>query len=275
MNKLILFSKMLKERDVPGLIALAGELGVDGYDLCVRPGYPINPDNAASKLVEAVKAFREAGLDIPMVTANFDFLFPDHPAAEPLLSAMNQADVRLIKLGYYSFDPARQDYWIEVDRIRQGLTGWQKMGQRHNIRICYHTHCQRCMGLNAGTLAHLLRGFDPHYIGAYLDPCHLAVEGEEFAYAVAILKPYFSIIALKDVMIHRTPVNGHGSKTIQMVPAGEGLVDWTTVFSDLVRAQFAGPLSVHCEFKVPANRFLDSARREVMFFRKRMQEAWE
>lgn len=273
MNKLILFSKMVKDKDVPQLIALAKELGVDGYDLCVRPGYPINPDNAAAKLVEAVKMFRAAGLDIPMITGNFDLLFPDHPTAEPILSAMNQADVRLIKLGYYMFNPLKQDYWAEVDRIRKGLAGWQSLGQRYNVRICYHTHCQRCMGLNGGTLAHLLRGFDPHYIGAYLDPCHLAVEGEEFAYAVAIMKDYFSMIGLKDVMIQRAAVKGHGRKTIKMVPAGEGLVDWTAIFSDLARVRFSGPLSVHCEFEVPADRFVETVKTEVAFFRKMMQEA--
>ena len=40
--------------------------------------------------------------------------------------------------------------------------------------------------MNASALAHPLRGFDPRYVGAYLDPCHLCIEGEEFALALAI-----------------------------------------------------------------------------------------
>lgn len=45
--KLIMFSKMLKEKSPVELVTLAKEWGLDGYDLCVRPGYAVNPDNAA------------------------------------------------------------------------------------------------------------------------------------------------------------------------------------------------------------------------------------
>jgi len=183
--------------------------------------------------------------------------------------------VLLIKLGYFSFNPFTQDYWAEVDRIRKAFDGWQKLGRRHNVKICYHTHSSRCMGLNAGMLAHLLRDLDPHHIGAYLDPGHLTIEGEEFAFAVAIMKDYLSIVGLKDVLLRREEVNGHGRKVAAMVRAGEGMVDWTAVFADLARAGFDGPLSVHCEFEAPAAQFLAAVKREVQFFRKRIQEAYK
>ena len=72
--KTILFSKALKDRSVGELVELAQSLGIDGYDLCVRPGYAVNPDNAAAQLPEAAALFRRNGLDIPMVTGNFDVL---------------------------------------------------------------------------------------------------------------------------------------------------------------------------------------------------------
>ncbi|MCK5806238.1 MAG: xylose isomerase, partial [Lentisphaeria bacterium] len=70
----IMFSKMLKDRTVEQLADLAEGWGLGGYDLCVRPDYAVNPDNASEALPPAVKLFRERGLDIPMVTANFDLL---------------------------------------------------------------------------------------------------------------------------------------------------------------------------------------------------------
>ena len=48
--KLILFSKMLKDRSIDALADLAASLGIDGYDLAVRPGHPVNPDNVAAAL---------------------------------------------------------------------------------------------------------------------------------------------------------------------------------------------------------------------------------
>ena len=92
-----------------------------------------------------------------MVTANFDLLTADHPLAEPLLAAMDSADVRLLKLGYFRFDPATMDYWEQVDSVRQAFADWEKLTRAYNVKICYHTHSHYCMGLNAAALMHLLR----------------------------------------------------------------------------------------------------------------------
>lgn len=265
--KLIMFSKALKEKSPAELIALAKEWGLDGYDLCVRPGYPVSPDNAAEELPRVAGLFREAGLDIPMVTGNFDLLEPEHPTAEPILKAMDKANVRLLKLGYFRYDPLKQDYMAEVERIRAALARWERLARRYGVRICYHTHSDKCMGLNAASLAHLLAGFDPALIGAYMDPAHLAIEGEEFATAIGIIRPWLSLVAVKDVLLTRIVKNGHGALKRDWVVAGEGVVDWTAVFDCLRREQYAGPVSVHCEFHVAPEQFLPAAKREVAFFR--------
>ena len=154
-----------------------------------------------------------------------------------------------------------------MDRVRTALEGWQKLGQTHNVKICYHTHSNHCMGLNVGMLAHLLRGFDPDAIGAYLDPGHMAVEGEAFDVGAAMVRSHLSIIGAKDVLQERIERNNHGATRTKWVEAGEGMVDWTAILEELVRVEFDGPLSVHCEFKVSEEGFADAARREVSFFK--------
>jgi sugar phosphate isomerase/epimerase len=244
------------------------------FDLCVRPGYAVNPDNASEQLPQAVKQMEHAGLTIPMVTGNFDLLLPDHPTAEPILAAMDRAGVRLIKLGYFHFDPGTQDYWQEVDRIRSALDGWQTLARRYRVKICYHTHSHRCMGLNAAALAHLIQGFDPQHIGAYLDPGHMRAEGEEFRVGVAMVRPYLSIIGLKDFLLTRVEANGHGRAEAQVVPAGKGMVDWTAVFDTLYQSDFIGPLSVHCEYEVAGpQHFFDLLKAEVRFFKQYLEKA--
>lgn len=264
--KMIVFSKMFKSEPVAGLIKLAHDSGFEGYDLCVRPGYVVNPDNVTKALPEAVRQVRQAGLDIPMVTGDGDLLTADDPTAAPILAAMDKSDVRLIKLGYYRFDPLKQDYWTEVDRIRKAFDGWQALGRKYGVKICYHTHSHRCMGLNCAALAHLVRGFDPQYIGAYIDPGHMALEGEEFCVGAAMVRNHLSIVAVKDVNVGRQVKNGHGARTTHWVPAGEGIVDWTAVFGELARLKYNGPMTVHCEFEVPPEAFLETMRREVKFF---------
>ncbi|GAB4444476.1 MAG: hypothetical protein Kow00120_14180 [Anaerolineae bacterium] len=275
MREIIVFSKMLREKSVDELAGIAHEYGFEGYDLCVRPGYPVNPDNVGEALVQAARTLERAGLAIPMITGSLDLLTPDNPTAEPTLRAMDSANVRLLKLGYFRFDPVTQDYWAEVGKIRAALEGWAQLAQKYNVKICYHTHNDRCMGLNAAALAHLINGFDPRYIGAYLDPLHLVMEGEEFAFGLAMVQKYLSIVALKDVLKWREEKNGHGSVAFEVVPAGEGMVDWTAVFSDLHRVGYQGPLSMHCEYhQVPEAEFWRILKGEVAFFKHMRANTW-
>ena len=267
--RLIVFSKMLKEKSIAELVDLAQRHGYNGYDLAVRPGHPVNPDNAAQALPQAAAQMAQAGLQIGMVTANFDLLTADHPLAEPLLAAMDSADVRLLKLGYFRFDPATMDYWEQVDSVRRAFSDWEKLARAYNVKICYHTHSHYCMGLNAAALMHLLRDFDPAYLGAYLDPGHFAVDGEPFDFGLAMTRQHLSILSLKDVRIERAEKNGHGTAKTLWVAAGEGIVDWTAVFAELRRIRYDGFLSIHCEYELSdAEQWFDTFVREVAFFRK-------
>jgi sugar phosphate isomerase/epimerase len=114
---------------------------------------------------------------------------------------------------------------------------------------------------------HLIRGFDPRYIGAYIDPLHMTIEGEEFPVGVAMVKEYLSIVALKDILITREEINGHGRKAVEVVPSGEGMVDFSAVFSELKRVQYQGPLTVHCEFENAGDKLLGLIQHEITFFR--------
>ena len=267
--KLIVFSKMLQEKSVAELIDLAQRHGYDGYDLAVRPGHPVNPDNAATALPQAQAQMEQAGLQIGMVTGNFDLLTADHPLAEPLLAAMDSANVRLLKLGYFRFEPQTMDYWEQVENVRRAFAAWEKLASIYNVKICYHTHSHYCMGLNAAALMHLLRDFDPAYLGAYLDPGHFAVDGEPFDFGLAMAREHLSILSVKDVLVERVEKNGHGAAKALWVAAGEGIVDWTAVFGELRRIEYDGFLSIHCEYDIDDSEdWFDTFVREVAFFRK-------
>ena len=274
--KLIVFSKMLQEKSVAELIELAQQHGYDGYDLAVRPGHPVNPDNAATALPQAQTQMEQAGLQIGMVTGNFDLLTADHPLAEPLLAAMDSANVRLLKLGYFRFEPQTMDYWEQVDNVRRAFAAWEKLASIYNVKICYHTHSHYCMGLNAAALMHLLRDFDPAYLGAYLDPGHFAVDGEPFDFGLAMARQHLSILSVKDVLIKRVEKNGHGAANALWVAAGEGIVDWTAVFTELRRIEYDGFLSIHCEYDIDDGEdWFDTFVREVAFFRKMREKSEE
>ena len=103
--QLIMFTKHLAGLDVPLIIDALHSAGMDGADLCVRDGYPVNPGNVESALPAVAKKFAGAALKIPLVTAPGDFSRPDIDYAERLYAACAEAGVRHIKLGYWHWRP--------------------------------------------------------------------------------------------------------------------------------------------------------------------------
>jgi hypothetical protein len=87
----VYFTKTLRELDVKGLIAFCKEVGLDGLDLAVRPGYPVHPGNVGTALPEAVRACRDAGLTIGLVTASTDLTDPEGRPAQALFEACGRA----------------------------------------------------------------------------------------------------------------------------------------------------------------------------------------
>src|SRR5207245_2983794 len=75
--RFVYFTKTLQGLDVKGLVAFCKDVGLDGADLAVRPGYPVEPANAATALPAAAKAFRDAGLTVGLVTAPTDLTDPE------------------------------------------------------------------------------------------------------------------------------------------------------------------------------------------------------
>lgn len=255
--KIIHFSKIFPGADATELIRLAQITGAEGYDLAVRPGYAVQPDTV-EELPALVKTLRGAGLDVPMITAPGDFVSSQQELAPRFLKAMAQSEVPFLKLGYFKFDASR-DYWEAVDEARREFAGWEKLAREYSVTVCYHTHSGPCLGQNASSLAHLIRGFDPQYIGAYLDPCHLRLCGEEFDFAAAVVGEYLKIVSLKDVV---TPPR-------KVVPGGEGYVKWDEVFGVLKARQFAGPLTVHSEYQLPEGEAaLQVVAKEIAYFKE-------
>lgn len=275
--KFILFTKMLKNHNMAQLVRLAHELKLDGYDLCLRPGYVVNPDNALSALPDLAKDCRKEGIDIPMVTGKTTLLNPSDPESETLLMAMDKADVRMLKLGYFLYGRHKGDtYWSKVDEVRKMLEGWEKLAKKYQVKICYHTHQTdedgpHYMGSSCAGLMDLLQGFDPAYLGAYIDAGHMS-GGEAFDLGVSITNKYLSAVAVKDICAEWDEKKNRPQRKCKA--AGKGHVEWDLVFSELVRIDFKGPISIHAEYENSGEKeFFELLPSEVAFFRKQREEA--
>jgi sugar phosphate isomerase/epimerase len=155
-----------------------------------------------------------------------------------------------------------------VDKARLAIAGWQDLGRKYNIKVCCHVHSHNMLGVNCASLSHIIKDFDPEFVGAYIDPGHMIIEGEEFPMGLAIVKDYLCAAALKDAMLRRVEKNGHGAWKKEWVEAGQGMVDWAIVSEELKRIKFQGPFSIHMELDFDQTDLLNVLKRETAFFRK-------
>jgi sugar phosphate isomerase/epimerase len=261
--KYIMFTKHLQELDIPSIIDALKSVGVAGADLCVRPGYPVNPENAEVQLPAAAKRFADEGLSIPLITAPGDFLDPAQDETVRVYAAAGEAGVENIKLGYWHWSKENGGYWAQVDSIRKNLEGFSSLSEQYGPRTCIHNHSGTSMGLNSCAVMNLVKGFDPRYVGVFADTGHLSIVGEPINMALDIVKDHLAVMAFKDLM--RQPrMRGGG-----VVRMGSGFVDWETAVRTLTEMDFTGPISFHSEYSgEPADSVIDLARIDVRFINR-------
>ena len=246
--KKIMFTKHLEGLDVKGIIAGLKAANVEGADLCVRPGYPVNPENISKALPEAAKAFADEGLVIPLVTAPGDFTRPDIDYAEDFYTACGEAGVGHIKLGYWHWSPEKH-YWDQLDEIRGFMGDFEKLSAKTGVKTVVHNHSGKSMGLNSCAAMNVVKGFDPAHIGIFTDPGHLSLCGEPIEMAIDIVRDYLSVFAFKDLIKH--PPQGRkdqGTRKTGVVRLGTGFGDWPALIKTLKSIKFDGPVSFHSEY---------------------------
>ncbi len=262
-----MFTKHLQGLDIPEIITALKSVGVEGADLCVRPGYPVNPENAIKELPAAAAQFADAGMSVPLITTPGDFLDPTSKDAQRVYAAAGDAGVENIKLGYWHWQAGNGGYWAQVDSIRAQLDEFAKLSERYGPRTCIHNHSGTSMGLNSCAVMNLVKKFDPQYIGVFADTGHLSIVGEPIDMALDIVKSHLAVIAFKDLA--RTP----GMKGGKVVRIGKGFVDWETAINTLQEMEWTGPVSFHSEYSgEPVESVIDLARVDVRFIRALMNK---
>ncbi len=272
--ELIVFTKHFTGRSIEGLIKDIKYVGAEGADLCVRPGYPVEPDTILETLPSAAKRFQEAGLSIPIITTPGDFIDPEKPIAEKVFGACAQAGVGLIKLGYWMMGD--EGYWKSVENARRDLEGFSRLAKKYGVKACIHNHCGGDIGtmsLNSCSVMNLVKGLDPKYTGIFIDPAHLSISGEPLPMAFDIVKEYLSIVAVKDFVREQVIKDGKRRWQLRVIPVGTGYVDWPTAVKLLMEMKFNGPVSIHAEYnELDVDDIVDQVKMDIRFFRKLVTE---
>ncbi|MGK9168919.1 sugar phosphate isomerase/epimerase [Inquilinus limosus] len=193
---------------LPQLADTVAELGLQGVELPVRPGYQVTPETVATGLPAAARTLAERGLEIRSVAGPID---------EATIAACGEAGVPIIRI-CVAVDMAI-GFRATVEAYRRQFDALIPALERHGVTIGIQNHSGLQIGSAAGVL-HLIEPYDPRHVCAVLDMAHCAVAGEPTALAVDILADRMRGLANFKSAYHRR-VNGPEEEAVYKV-------HWTT-----------------------------------------------
>lgn len=239
---LCIFSKHLHWLSVPDMAQRVADMGFAGIDLTVRKGGHIPPERVADELPKAVALIRRAGLDVPMIAT--DVINPDDPLTEPLLKTAAQLGIAHYRTGYLDYDRTL-GVAKSLDRHRQQLRKLAALNQTYGIHGAYQNHSGTRVGAAVWDLWELLKDIDPQWLGCQYDIMHAVAEGgQSWVNGLDALKSHIRCVDLKDFIW----ASKDGKWQHELVPLGEGMVDFGAYFARLKGYNFTGPMSIHYEF---------------------------
>ena len=241
---LCLFSKHLPSLEAQPLARAVKSLGFAGIDLTVRPGGHVAPERAAEDLPRFLKAVRDEGVAVPMITTGL--VSSSEATARPILATAGAHGVALFKPGYYRY--AFADVRQELATAAAALRGLAELGAQCGVALGFHNHA----GYIGGTVwdvVPIIDALDPRWAGYYFDVRHAVVEGGDGGWRSALnaVAPRLKMIAVKDFFWEKGP-KGWQQRNC---PLGEGMVDGKAFYAALARSSFAGPVSLHLEYEIP------------------------
>jgi sugar phosphate isomerase/epimerase len=274
-----IFSKQLHWLGYEEMAQTVAQLGFDGIDLTVRPGGHVLPENVATDLPKAVAVARKAGLDVPMLTTSITDA--RHPHTELILKTASQLGINYYRTGWLPY-PEEIPIPETLEKYKLQLRELAALNKRYGIHGAYQNHAGTDMGAAVWDLWYLIRELEPEWIGLQYDIKHATLEGgQSWPNDVRLMHSYIKTMDIKDFKWTKND----GKWQVQMVPLGEGMVDFRKFFGLVKQYQISGPISLHMEYplggaengatKLSVNRdiVLEAMRKDLENTRRYMKEA--
>jgi len=266
--QILMFSKMLKNvggYSIEKTAQTLANMGFDGIDLTVRPGGHVLPEEVEKGLPEAVKIAESKGLTVPMITTGVVDAEDDY--SEQIFASAEECNVEYLKLGYWHYEGFGK-IKSQIDFARKKLEGIEKLCQKYNVCAAIHIHSGDCLSASPAVVYMLLDGFNPKYLGAYIDPGHMAVEGGKSVWKIGmdLLSDKIKMVSIKDFGWFN---KGDKNWKSELVPLDQGLVRWNEVFKYLKQISFDGCLSVHSEYGgLNIHELIEQTRKDLAYIKE-------
>lgn len=239
-NKLTVFTKSWTAKDMrlEQLGKFVKELGFDGIELPVRPGYQVEPENIEKGLREARRILEEQGVRISSVAANAD---------ERTINAMGAAGLKILricvpidmKIGYLATEAKVRKEWDTLIPVLDAA----------RVTIGVQNHCDYFVGSAIGIM-HLIEKYDPRHVSVVLDCGHCAVDGESELMALDIVWSHLSLVNLKSAFHRRAngPEEVEAQYAIHWTTCHHAGYSWSRLVNELKRRGYTGDICLPAEY---------------------------
>lgn len=238
-----IFTKPWPEMPLEELAELVANLGFDGVELPVRPGFQVTPESKTVTLPKAARIFGDLNLRISSVAGDLDeaTITACGEARVPILRTMARID---LQVGYRA---SEESLWRRFDALLPVL-------EACNVKLGVQNHCGEWVGSAIG-LMHLIDHYDPARVGAVLDFAHCALAGEPEAMAVDIVWPHLCLVNFKNAFWRRQ-VGPESEDVIwreYWTTGSQGIASWPKAADELARRGYRGDVCLTAEYTDPLN----------------------
>ncbi len=232
------FSKPWPDLSVDELGSMLQELGFAGIEFPLRPGFQVEPDDAAQGLPRLARQLAGYDLKISSVASE---------PKEEILAACQVAGVPLLRI-MLSLAPG-QDYLEAEKAWKKQLDQLLPLCRRYQVKIGVQQHCGRGV-FSSMELRQVLAGLDPAWLGGIWDAAHSALAGEDPEQALAILWDRLFLLNFKNAYYRQAGSSAAGQAVFEpyFVPAQSGAADWARALAYAVKRGYTGDLCMPAEY---------------------------
>jgi len=241
------FSKHLQGFDYNDLADIVAETGFDGIDLTVRPKGHVLPENVEVDLPKAVEAAKKAGISIYMIVTLINDA--DDPLTERSLKTASSLGIT-----HYRMDWMYYDEKISIEEnlkgIQRKMSKLAKLNEKYKIKGEYQNHSGKYtpnsyIGSAIWDLHAVLKSINSPWLGSQYDIMHSHVEGAySWETGLKLISPNVSSLAVKDFYW----LKKQDKWATEVVPVGEGMIDFNYYFELLKRYKISCPITMHYEY---------------------------
>jgi sugar phosphate isomerase/epimerase len=240
-----LFVKPWKSLQLPELASHVRRLGFEWIELPVRPGFLCEPESIEQSLPEVARVLREEGVNVLNITTALPL------SDERLYASSVSAGIHMNRVMFNRQEG--ENYWEAEQRARAQLDTALPFCEKYDYQIGVQNHSGGYVPVNAMGMHHLVKDYEPRYVGAIWDPAHNALEGEDPEPALDMVSSHLCVVNLKNAFWQREndPEAEEARWRVTWAPGRQGRASWPRVATKLKLMSYQGPLCLSAEYSTP------------------------